>query len=137
MKKLTYVLVAFVIMVSVSCKKSSDTPSNVTYTVKYEVVSIGDTSGNVTIDTIIYLNSNGVEVILEGETQFSHSFEVENTYHGKLYVSGLTKDNGSCTHGLQILKEGGLFRDNTVVTSTSFPVSFKFKGEFQYSEEYQ
>ena len=135
MKRLIYILVAIVIVSSVSCKKSSDTPTNVKYTVQYEVVSIGDTSGNVIIDTIIYLNSSGVEVILTGETQFSHSFEVMNTYHGMLYVSGLTKDNGSCTHGLQILKEGELYRDNTDESKTSFPVSFKFKGEFQYSEE--
>ncbi len=83
MKKLAFAFLAIITVISFSCKKS-DTPDpseNVTYTVKYSVVSTGD----VTVDTIIYLNSNGVEETLLNQNQFSHSFNSENSYHGKLY----------------------------------------------------
>ncbi len=131
-KKLVFAFLAIITVISFSCKKS-DTPDpseNVTYTVKYSVVSTGD----VTVDTIIYLNSNGVEETLLNQNQFSHSFNSENSYHGKLYISGSTTNNGNCEYGFQILQGDDVIKDNSSGSQSSTPVGFTFSGEFSYSE---
>lgn len=125
MKKISFILVAFIILCSVSCKKSTtDTPVDVTYTVKYSVVS----TGNVTVDTIIYMNYSGVEETLLGQARFTHSFESENGYHGKLYVSGTTV-NGSCSYGLIVLTDGGIYYIDSTSTSSSQPLHFHYLAE--------
>jgi len=130
MKKLVIILIAFIMLGSLSCKKTTDTPADVTYTVKYSVVSIGD----VVVDTIIYLNSAGVEETLVNQNQFSHSFESVNSYHGKLHLSGKT-NNGSCDYGLQILEVGEIIKDNSSGSQSTVPVVFSFSAEYSYSED--
>ncbi len=124
MKKLVFVLIVTILFGSVSCKKSED-PADITYTVKYSVVSTGD----VTIDTIIYVNSGGAEVLLLAQSQLAQSFESINGYHGKLYVSGTTT-NGSCAHSVQILQDSGIIKDNSSVSESTVTISFKYLGEF-------
>lgn len=131
MKKLLVILIVFIVLGSLSCKKTeTDPPADVTYTVKYSIASTGD----VVVDTIIYLNASGVEETLVNQNQFSHSFESVNVYHGKLHVSGNT-NNGSCDYGLQILEGEGIIKDNSSGSQSTVPVSFSFSAEFSYSED--
>lgn len=131
MKKLVYIFLATIVLCWVSCEKSdSDNPDeDVTYTVKYSVVSTGD----VVVDTIIYLNSSGVEVTVVNQNQFSHSFESVNKYHGKLNLKGKT-NNGNCDYSLQILEGSTIIKDNSSSSSSTTPVSFTFYAEYSYSQ---
>ncbi len=128
MKKLTFILVATVMLASISCKKTNDT-EDITYTVKYSVVSTGD----VTVDSIIYVNSSGAEVLLLDQNQFAQSFESVNSYHGKLFVSGTTT-NGSCAHSVQILRGEGIIKDNSSVSESNVPIWFQYLGEFLHTQ---
>ena len=131
MKKLAFIILALITLSWIGCEKSdSDTPSeDVTYTVKYSIVSTGD----VVIDTIIYLNSAGVEETLVNQNQFSLSFNSVNSYNGKLYIQGIT-NNGSSNYSLQVLNGEDIVKDNSSSSHSTTPVSFMFNAYFSYSQ---
>ncbi len=90
MKKLFYFFVAIVLVGAIGCgsKDSPEPdpePTACNYTVKYTV----NTSGaNLSIDTIIYINSTGEEITLLNTNNFDLSFDVEGKVHAKLHVKG-------------------------------------------------
>lgn len=131
MKKLAFILLALITLSWISCEKSdSDNPSeDVTYTVKYSIVSTGD----VVIDTILYLNSAGVEETLVNQNQFSLSFNTVNSYNGKLYIQGVT-NNGSSNYSLKILQGDDIIKDNSSGAYSTIPTSFMFNAYFSYSQ---
>ena len=131
MRNITLILVAIIFMAVTSCNKSSDDNSDVTnYTINYSLVS----TGNVTIDTIAYVDVNGEEKYVFGETQFSHSFtQPSNNYKAKFYVSGSNGDNGSCNYSSSVDNEEGL-SVALKLYDTSFPGAFRWDSEFSHSE---
>ena len=134
MKKLAFILVATILLGSLSCTKSStDDPPIPTpnYTIKYSVVS----TGSVVMDTIKCMNSDGSYVYVLNEDHFELSFvQPSNNYHGDMYVSG-TVENGSCTYSLSILDEdGGIIDIKDSGTSSTSSSSFKWWAEFKHSE---
>ncbi len=88
MKKLFYFIVTIALVGAIGCgSKDSPTPTPTTcnYTVKYTV----NTSGaNLSIDTIIYINSAGEEITLLNTNNFDLTFDVKDKVHAKLHVRG-------------------------------------------------
>lgn len=104
MKFITTVLLVVAIIFTMSCKKSSNDPVD-EYTIKYKVTSIGD----ITMDTIMYLDVNGAIQFLTGETNFSHMFnQPSNNYGAKLYVDGEIGASGNCTYSIRILDKDSI-----------------------------
>ncbi|MAE07959.1 MAG: hypothetical protein CL661_04270 [Bacteroidetes bacterium] len=134
MKKLVYILVAVIILGSISCKKSNDDspPPTPNYTIKYSVVSTGD----VEMDTIKYMDSDGIEKYLLGESNFEHTFvQPATNYHGKIYISGEII-NGSCNYYLSITDEDGDIQDiKDGGKSSNLPLSFKWWAEINHKED--
>jgi len=133
MKKLAFILVAIMLLGSVSCDNSSDDPPTPTpnYTIKYSVVS----TDSVNMDTIKCMNNDGSYIYVLNEDHFDLSFVQPSTnYHGDMYVSG-TVENGSCTYSLSILDEdGGIVSIKDNGTSATSSTSFKWWAEFKHSE---
>lgn len=133
MKKLAFIIVAALLLGSMSCDNSTDDPPTpvVDYTIKYSVVSTGD----VVMDTIMYLDADGVEKYVLGEKNFAHSFVKPSTnYHGKMYVSGDVV-NGKCAYSLLVeQKDGSYAQMNIDSTSSTISISFKWSAEFSHSE---
>ena len=133
MKKLIFILVATILLSSLSCSTSSDDPTPdpvVDYTIKYSVVSTGD----VVVDTIMYMDADGTEKYVLDEKDFEHSFvKPSNNYHAKFYISGKTI-NGTCSYGLYILDkdESSVYTDNNESGTTN--VNFTFSSEHSSSE---
>jgi|FLOH01.1.fsa_nt_gi hypothetical protein len=126
MKKLLFVLAGFVILVSISCNKSNN-DTDVTYTTSYLVTSLGD----VTMDTIMYMDANGDEKYEMGTSSLNMSFETKNGYHAKLYLSGTT-NKGSCgiLVGVEKVGESGYIKFAVDSTSSTTPQHFTFHKEF-------
>lgn len=134
MKKLAYLLIIVIILGSISCKKSNnDDPPTPTpkYTIKYSVVS----TGNVEMDTIKYMDIEGTEKYLTGESNFEHTFVQPSTnYHAYLYVSGEIID-GSCNYHLRILDEdGGIVHMKEDGHTSTQPYTFKWWAESSKTE---
>ena len=131
MKNITLILIAAIFFATTSCNKSSDDNPDVTnYTIKYSFVS----TGNVTVDTIAYVDVNGEEKYVFGETQFSHSFtQPSNNYKAKFYVSLVNSDNGSCNYSNSVDNEEGL-SVSLKLHDTSFPGTYRWGSEFSHSE---
>jgi len=133
MKKLAFILVATILLGSLSCTKSStdDPPQTPNYTIKYSVVS----TGSVNMDTIKCMDNDGSYIYVLNEDHFELSFVQPSTnYHGDMYVSG-TIENGSCTYSLTILDEdGGIVSIKDDGTSSSSPSYFQWWAEFKHSE---
>ena len=90
MKKLFYFFVTIALLGAIGCGNKNNPepdpePTTCKYTVKYTVVTSGD---NLSIDTIIYINSTGEEITLLSTNNFDLSFDVEDKVHAKLYIKG-------------------------------------------------
>lgn len=137
MKNLAFIVVATIFLSSLSCSTSSDDPPApdpvVDYTIKYSVVSTGD---NVVVDTIMYMDADGVEKYVFGEKNFEHSFvKPSNNYHAKFYISGKVT-NGSCEYGLLILdKDNQIQKGNLTTTEliAELGIHFSLSSEFSSS----
>ncbi len=132
MKNLVFAIVASMLLLSVSCSKSTtDPPAPVNnYTIKYSAES----TGNVLLDTIMYLDENGSEQYKYNLQKFDLSFEQpSNNYHGKILIKGKII-NGSCNYGLYIMdKDGGIVQVKSDGTSSSITSYFQFSAEFSES----
>lgn len=120
-------------LLTVACKKSSDDPENKTvYTTEYSVVS---SANGVAIDTIIYRDKSGNDIILTDQLNLSESFTTENGYDAYLYVSGETSNNGICEYYVGIKEEGaaGFIKYDGKSSQSTQAVGFKFTGKFSYS----
>ena len=135
MKKLAFVLLSAIVFTSIHCNKTTTddppTPTEGDYTIKYTVVSTGD----VIVDTIIYLDSDGTEKTLLDQKQFDHSFvQPANNYHGKLHLSGTTNNNGKCSYSLEIIeKDGAMANVDADISQTPSLTHFSFSSEFSSS----
>jgi hypothetical protein len=134
MKKLTLIFLATILIGMVSCTKSDDDPpvTITDYTIKYSVIS----TGNVVMDTIKYMDVDGVEKYKIGEANFEHSFVQPSTnYHGKIYISGTIED-GSCNYLLTVEdKDGGIIEIKENGGSSTSSSSFKWWAEFNHVED--
>lgn len=116
----------------ISCTKSNDDPPPTpNYTIKYSVVSTGD----VDMDTIKYMDIDGTEKYLVGESNFEHTFvQPATNYKAKIYISGEII-NGSCNYYLSITDEDGVIQHIKDDEQTStLPISFKWWAEFSHKE---
>ncbi len=134
MKNLAFIVVATILLSSLSCSTSSDDPTPdpvVDYTIKYSVVSTGD---NVVVDTIMYMDADGVEKYVFGEKNFEHSFvKLSNNYHAKFYISGKVT-NGSCEYGLLILdKDNNIQKGSLTKTTLDAEVGIHFSLGSEFS----
>lgn len=116
----------------VSCSTTSDdnppTPV-VDYTIKYSVSS----TSNVAIDTIIYLDKDGVEKSAPSNSNFELSFvQKSNNYHAKLYVKGEIV-NGTCNISTEVIQPDSSFAGINA-KEYSFPTNFTYESEFKNSE---
>lgn len=125
MKKL--VVLFLVAIIGISCSKSDDDEVQTTYTVSYSVTSTGD----VAVDTIMYMNESGSEVVLLDQNNFNLSFNSVNNYHGKIYVSGMV-NNGECDYCLKILEGGGINSLDSSGTISTSPMHFTFSSEYSH-----
>ena len=133
MRRLSIFLGVIALLTIMSCKTTNNdnpTPTE-DYTIKYSVAS----TGNVVIDTIMYMDVDGVEKYELGKTNFEHSFVQPSTnYHAKLYISGTVED-GSCDYSCLVEnKDGGIVSIRSSGTSSTSPSSFKWVAEFNHSE---
>ncbi len=131
MQKIAFILLAIMILGSISCNNSNDTPDpDVIYTIEYEVASTGD----VTVDTIMYLDVNGDDKYVLGASNWGHSFEQKNGYHAKLYISG-TITSGKCGYSIGVKRDGesGYVAIAADSTSSTSALHFKFLREFASS----
>ncbi len=129
MRSLILLATAILVFGITSCSKDDESEKK-TYTIKYEVKSTGD----VTIDTIQYMDSDNQEVTLIGQENFSHSFTSITNYHAKLYVSGIT-NNGNCEYEMSVLNEGDVIGTKMSNTESTSPVNFSWMGELQHTED--
>lgn len=98
MKNVLILFIALAVVTFSSCSDSSSddpTPTPENYTIVYKVVS----TGTVDMDTIMYMDAEGVEKYVLGEDHLDISFESPSTnYHAKFYMRGEIGDLGSCTY---------------------------------------
>lgn len=100
MKNVLFLFVAMAVITFSSCSSSSSddptpTPTPTNYTIIYKVVS----TGTIDMDTIMYLDADGVEKYVIGEDHLDISFESpSNNYHAKFYMSGEVGTFGNCTY---------------------------------------
>ncbi|MFK5856733.1 MAG: hypothetical protein QM503_11425 [Bacteroidota bacterium] len=134
MKKLAFILVATILLGSLSCTKSStdDPPTIPNYTIKYSVVSVD----SVNMDTIKCMDIDGSYIYVIEENHFELSFVQPSTnYHGDMYISGTVVD-GSCSYSLIVEAEDGTIvdiKENT--TSSTLSTSFKWWASFSHIED--
>ncbi len=131
MKKLVFILLSVVILGSISCKKSNNTPdTDVIYTVKYLVASID----SVKVDTIKYFNVDGNEITIADQNNFDHSFESKNGYNAYLYVSGKVYD-GKCSYSVTILNGTSIVAIEENSTSSTSTSHFTWWKKFLFSSK--
>lgn len=98
MKNVLFLFIALAIVTFASCSDSSSdnpTPTPTNYTIIYKVVS----TGTVDMDTIMYLDADGVEKYVLGEDHLDISFvKPSNNYHAKFYMRGEIGDLGNCVY---------------------------------------
>jgi len=125
MKKLASILGVILLLTVMSCETTTDDPPAPVedYTIKYSVVSTGD----VVVDTIMYMDKDGVEQYVFGQINFEHSFVApSNNYSGKFYISGKII-NGSCKYDLSVLdKDGGIISLKGSESSSTSEYNFSY-----------
>jgi len=130
MKYLFTILLATAVIFNFSCKKDSDDPVE-DYSIKYTVVS----NDSVKMDTIMYLDADGVEKYLFGEGNLTHSFtQPSNNYHAKLYVSGNTGNIGSSNYSVQVLDQDSGVVDLKESSTSGTDINFTWTGEVSHYE---
>lgn len=131
MKKLINLFLAIMVIATISCNKSDDDTHVENYTIQYSVTS----STPVEMDTIMYMDVNGTEQYLIGEGSFTHSFtQPSNNYHGKLYVSGNSGNNGSSDYSLEILDENSSIITVKESGTEGTYIGFTWLGEVSHTE---
>ncbi len=116
----------------VSCSDSDpdDPEPVVNYTIEYTVVSTGD----VTVDTIKYINVDGEFVYVLGETQFNHSFtQPSNNYHAEFYISGAIGDSGNCSFAVKVIEPDSSYADIDSDEASNKHQTFKWSTKFQHT----
>jgi len=123
MKNLYLLFVAMAVLTFTSCSSSNSddpTPTPTNYTIIYKVVS----TGTVMMDTIMYMDANGREKYIVGESQLDTSFTMpSNNYHAKFYMRGEIGEMGSCTYTVAAMDTDSSF-------ANYYNGNYGFQGDF-------